>query len=79
MRCTQFLEELGNYLDCEANEATRLEVEEHGRRCHKCWLLLDTCSKTVAVFRRQEPPELPAALHSQLMAAVQIYRRGAHR
>lgn len=79
MNCKRLLEEMGDYLDLEASEGVRLEVEEHCRRCHKCWLLLDTCRQTVAVYCRQETGELPAAIHAKVMDAVVRYRRALGR
>ncbi|HZT72298.1 MAG TPA: hypothetical protein VE996_01445 [Terriglobales bacterium] len=75
MNCRQLLDALGDYLDQEITVSVRREIEQHCHRCHKCWLLLETCRKTVAVYEHQEPPELPAAVHDRLMKAVLRIRR----
>lgn len=70
MRCAEFLRELCDYLDGETAAGLCAEIDDHMRRCPKCRIVVETCRTTVSLYGRQLPPEIPAALHARVMAAV---------
>lgn len=70
MNCKDFLNEVSAYLDDEAGEEVRAEIEIHCNRCHKCYVLLKTCEKTIMLYRDIPLRELPSALHARLMEQI---------
>jgi len=65
--CKALLAQLGAYLDGEAAAAVVLHMEAHVHACRPCRCLVQSCRQTILVYRRQLPPELPAALHRKVM------------
>ena len=65
--CKALLDQLGAYLDGEAAAAAVLHLEAHVHACPPCRCLVESCRQTILVYRRQLPPELPAALHRRVM------------
>ncbi len=75
MYCQQLVAELCAYLDGEG-PAAWADFEAHLVACRKCRLLVETCRRTVALYRQQPLPPLPAAVHSRVMTALR-HGRGA--
>lgn len=71
IKCRHFLQQLSEYLDGDAGAALRSEVERHICGCHDCWVVVDSCTKTIAFYQQQEVVELPSDLHDRLMRALQ--------
>lgn len=65
--CKSLLDQLGSYLDGEVAAVVALQMEAHVRACRPCRCLVESCRQTILVYRRQLPPELPAALHRKVM------------
>ena len=70
MNCTQFLQELNDYLDGALDPRTRAELEEHLVWCHVCYVVCDTTQKTIQIYRDSQPYELPEDLRTRLQAAI---------
>ena len=47
MKCSEFLNELTNYLDGELDAQTKTELDEHLAWCHNCYVVCDT-TRTVS-------------------------------
>ena len=47
MKCSDFLQELTNYLDGVLDENTKIELENHLSWCHNCYVVCDTTKKTI--------------------------------
>jgi anti-sigma factor (TIGR02949 family) len=71
LTCSQFLDELSEYLDGSVQGELRRELEQHMAECPNCWVMVDTTRKTVQIFKGMEPEPIPAALHARLMAALE--------
>lgn len=71
LTCRDFLKELNDYLDDTVDVAIRAQVEDHITRCPNCWVVFDTCKKTIQVYKGMEPQEIPAEIHDRLMDALQ--------
>ena len=67
LTCKDFLCALNEYLDQTEDADLRQEVEKHINECPNCWVVYDTCKKTLRVFKGIEPQVLPADVHSRLM------------
>ena len=70
MKCTEFLDELTNYLDGVIDAKTKAELEDHLAWCHNCYVVCDTTRKTIEIYRNQELYELPNDLRGRLQTAI---------
>jgi anti-sigma factor (TIGR02949 family) len=69
--CSQFLEELSDYLDDDVQGDLRRELEKHVSECPNCWVMVDTTKKTLKIYRGLEPEPLPERLRARLMGALE--------
>ena len=77
MKCTEFLNELTNYLDGALDDRTKSELEDHLAWCHNCYVVCDTTRKTIEIYRNSELYELPNDLRGRLQSAIMTKcRRG---
>ena len=51
MKCSEFLNELTNYLDGALDDRTKSELEDHLAWCHNCYVVCDTTRKTIEIYR----------------------------
>lgn len=70
MKCSEFLNELTNYLDSALDDRTKSELEDHLAWCHNCYVVCDTTRKTIEIYRNQELYELPDDLRGRLQTAI---------
>lgn len=68
--CKQFLQELTDYLDDSLGPDLKAELKRHVDECPNCWVVCDTTSKTLKVFKGMEPQAVPAEIQSRLMDAI---------
>jgi anti-sigma factor RsiW len=71
LTCTQFLEELSDYLDEALDGLGRAELERHLSKCPGCRVIVDTTKKTVRVFKGLDPCPLPPEVEARLMSAIE--------
>ncbi|MBI4906729.1 MAG: zf-HC2 domain-containing protein [Acidobacteria bacterium] len=71
LTCKDFLRELNDFLDETCDPQMRQEIQRHISECPNCWVVMDTCKKTLKVYKGMEPQEVPADIQSRLMAALQ--------
>jgi hypothetical protein len=70
VKCSEFLQELTNYLDGVIDERTKGELEEHLAWCHNCYVVCDTTKKTIEIYRDSQLYELPNDLRDRLRSAI---------
>ncbi|HZP18107.1 MAG TPA: anti-sigma factor [Terriglobales bacterium] len=70
MKCSEFLQELTDYLDGVIDANTKAELEEHLAWCHNCYVVCDTTKKTIEIYRDSQLYELPEDLRSRLRSAI---------
>ena len=75
MKCSQFLEELNDYLDDEVDAEMRSELERHLSKCPDCRVIWDTTRKTVRVFKGLDPYPIPPDLETRLLRAIALKAR----
>lgn len=75
MRCRELLDELSAYLDGELSGEVRRELELHLQDCHPCWVIVDTCRHTIAIYRAHPAPVLPQELHVRVRQAIETAAR----
>jgi len=68
--CAALLDQLHNYIDGELEAALCAEIEEHLAGCDDCRVLVDTTQKTITLYRRQTPVELPEGAMTRLQQAL---------
>ncbi len=69
--CKDFLNELNTFLDGEAREEMRKELEHHLEECPNCWVICDTTKKTIEIYKGMDPYPIPAEVETRLMAALE--------
>ena len=70
MKCSEFLQELTNYLDGAIDARTKAELENHLSWCHNCYVVCDTTKKTIEIYRDSQLYELPDDLRNRLRSAI---------
>lgn len=70
MTCTEFLDQLGDFLDDKVAKGLRADLEAHLKGCEHCEVTLATTRKTIEIYRSHEIYELPPALRAKLQAAI---------
>jgi len=69
--CKDFLKELGEYLDEQADPATKQALEEHIHACPNCWVIFDTTKKTIHVYKGMDPQPIPQEVHQRLVSVLE--------
>lgn len=70
MKCEELLAMLNEYVDGTVDPATCEEFEEHMAGCNPCQVVVDTVRKTITLYKKGKPYELPAAFRERLHAAL---------
>ncbi len=70
--CRQVLHRICEYIDGELDAAACAELEAHLAECPDCRTLLDGLRKTVALYRRCVPDDLPPDVRARLLAALNL-------
>jgi hypothetical protein len=70
MTCTEFLAELGEFLDANVSIRLRADLEEHLEGCEHCVITLRTTRKTIEIYRNHEIYELPVGIRERLQSAI---------
>jgi hypothetical protein len=73
VKCSEFLQELTNYLDGVMDDRTKTELEGHLAWCHNCYVVCDTTKKTIEIYRDSQLYELPDDLRGRFRCAI-IYK-----
>lgn len=68
--CTDFMAEIGNYLEGEVAAEVRLQLENHLAHCETCHVVLDTARKTVKVVTESGSFALPDAAAKTIAASI---------
>jgi anti-sigma factor RsiW len=71
LTCKDFLQELNDYLDGTVDVELRQKLQHHINECPNCWVIFDTSSKTIQVYKGMEPQQIPQDVHDRLMLALQ--------
>ena len=71
LTCKDFLQELNDYLDGTVDVELRQKLQRHINECPNCWVIFDTSSKTIQVYKGMEPQTIPQDVHDRLMLALQ--------
>lgn len=67
MNCRKVLEALSEYLDDDAAQAVRAELEAHLAECHSCTVLVETSRRTLKIVTDVGSFEIPESLSERLL------------
>jgi len=70
VKCTEFLQELTDYLDGKISENLKIELDEHLHWCKECHVVINTTKKTIEIYRDSELYALPDDLRTRLESAI---------
>jgi hypothetical protein len=60
LSCSDFLAELGDYIDDAASADLRAHLEEHLRECKTCQVIVDSTRKTIKIVTETGSFTLPS-------------------
>ncbi len=64
--CPETVEKMSDYLENELDSGTKSRLETHFSNCPLCMKVLQTLKKTIEIFRRKEPEDVPPDLDAGL-------------
>jgi hypothetical protein len=70
MNCSEFLAQLGDFLDNQVPTGLVADLQVHLEGCEHCVITMRTTQKTIEIYRNHEIYELPAELRERLQAAI---------
>jgi predicted anti-sigma-YlaC factor YlaD len=76
--CSEFLQELTDYLDQTMDARTKAELEDHLQWCHNCYVVCDTTKRTIEIYRDSKIYELPDDLRTRLRSAIISKCKNSH-
>lgn len=72
--CSDFLAELGNYMDESVASDVRLQLEKHLSHCETCQVIVDSTRKTVRIVTDSGSFDLPdvalKSISKEIMAKI---------
>lgn len=71
LTCKEFLSELNEFLDEQADADIKEKLKRHVTECPNCWVICDTTKKTIRVYKGMEACAIPESVHDRLMAAME--------
>lgn len=76
--CTDFMAEMGSYLDGEAAAELRAHLEIHLAHCQSCQVIYDSTRKTLQIVTDSGCFELPQTTAKPIVESVMARVRSAH-
>jgi hypothetical protein len=70
IRCTDFLAEIGNYLEKDVAEELRLQLENHLAHCQTCQVIYDSARKTLQIVTDSGSFDLPEETFKPIAATI---------
>ena len=70
--CQHLLGRLSDYIDGELGQAMCEEIERHLAGCQNCRVVVDTLSKTVALYRTQGQTTVPSDVEERLYKVLNL-------
>ena len=70
MNCSEFLAQLGDFLDNQVPTGLVADLQEHLEGCDHCVITLRTTQKTIQIYRSHEIYEMPVGLRERLHKAI---------
>jgi Putative zinc-finger len=74
--CSDFMAEIGNYLEGDVAEEVRRQLEHHLSHCQTCTVLLDSTRKTLQVVTETGTFDLPESTFRPIAERIMAKIRG---
>jgi len=68
--CKDLLALLNQYVDGGVDSSVCKELEKHLAKCNPCRVVVDNIRKTITLYRKDTPCELPVKFRNRLHAAL---------
>lgn len=68
--CRELLALLNDYVDGDVDPSLCKELETHLAGCNPCRVVVDNVRKTITLYRKGEPCDLPASFRNRLHTAL---------
>ena len=68
--CTDFMAEIGNYLEGDVAAEVRLQLENHLSHCQSCQVVLDSTRKTLKIVTESGSFDLPEAVFKPIAKGI---------
>lgn len=68
--CSELLALLNDYVDGGVDPAICKDFEEHLAGCNPCRVVVDNVRRTITLYRKDEPCDLPPEFRDRLHAAL---------
>ena len=68
--CGEVREKLSDYIDRETLDEICREIEAHLAQCDDCRVEVDTVRKTIMLYQKGSPVEMPVRVTARLSAAL---------
>ena len=65
-KCSDYIKELNDYIDCTLDASLCHEIEEHVGHCQNCRIMIDTMKQTAILCRDGVAEKLPHSLELKL-------------
>lgn len=70
--CRRYLGALSEYVDGALSAELCREIEAHMAECENCRVVVNTLSKTVALYHQLPEPEMPNAVRERLFKVLKL-------
>jgi len=70
--CQHLLGQLSDYVDGELEQTMCEEIEHHLADCQNCRIVVDTLSKTVALYQTQGQTPVPGEVEERLYKVLNL-------
>lgn len=76
MKCEELLKILSDYVDGDIDPAICSDFEKHLEGCSPCQVVIDNIEHTIALYRNEQPYEMPDDFQRQLRATLKARWKG---
>jgi len=77
INCSDFMAEIGNYLDGDTAAEIRIQLEEHLSHCKTCHVIVDSARKTLRIVTDTGSFDLPEEISKPITERVMARIRKA--
>lgn len=71
-KCPKYLDSLSDYVDGELSAELCRELEAHMEECENCRVVVNTLSKTIALYHQLPEPEVPDGVKERLYKVLNL-------
>ncbi len=72
LTCEEILNLLSEYVDGQLSPDLCEAIERHMAECHNCYVVVDSLRKTLILYHRLEPPEMPRDVEARLFRVLNL-------